>query len=91
MIKNLAVIDFESICVPSNELKVINATNWVEKHETIAVSIPSNLLQKPIFLCSKDPKTLIVSFFEALQELASKSKAKLLQKFSYIENEFKSE
>ena len=43
------------------------------------MSISSNLLQKLIFLCNKDPKTLIVSFVEALKELASKSKAEMLQ------------
>ena len=53
------------------------------------MSISSNLLQEPIFLCIKDPKTLIVSFVEALEELASRSKAQMLQKFSSIENAIK--
>ena len=83
---NLAVFDFEPICVPSNELKDTNTTTWIGKHEPISVSISSNLLQEPIFLCNIDPKTLIVSFVEALVELASKSKAEMLQKFTYIEN-----
>ena len=87
--KNLAVLDFESICVPSNELKDTNTTTWIGKHEPISVSISSNLLQEPIFLCNKDPKTLIVSFVEALEELASRSKAEMLQKFSSIENAIK--
>ena len=88
-IKNLAVFDFESICVPSNELKDTNTTTWIGKHEPISVSISSNLLLEPIFLCSKDPKTLIVSFVEELEELARKSKAEMLQKFSPIENAIK--
>ena len=86
LFKNLAVFDFESICVPSNELKDTNTTTWIGKHEPISVSISSNLLQEPIFLCNRDPKTLIVSFVEALEELASRSKAEMLQKFSSIEN-----
>ena len=86
LFKNLSVFDFESICVPSNELKDTNTTTWIGKHEPISVSISSNLLQEPIFLCNIDPKTLIVSFVEALEELASKSKAEMLQKISYIEN-----
>ena len=77
------------ICVPSNELKDTNKTTWIGKHEPISVSISSNLIQEPIFLCNKDPKTLIVSFVEALEELASKSKAELLQKFSPVENAIK--
>ena len=53
------------------------------------MSISSNLLQEPIFLCNKDPKTLIVSFVEVLVEIASKSKAEMLQKFSCIEKAIK--
>ena len=89
LFKNLAVFDFESICVPSNELKDTNTTTWIGKHEPISVSISSNLLQEPIFLCNRDPKTLIVSFVEALEELASRSKAEMLQNFSSIENAIK--
>ena len=89
LFKNLAVFDFESICVPSNELKDTNTTTWIGKHEPISVSISSNLLQEPIFLCNRDSKTLIVSFVEALEELASRSKAEMLQKFSSIENAIK--
>ena len=85
----MAVFDFESICVPSNELKDTNTTTWIGKHEPITVSISSNLLQEPIFLCNRDPRTLIVSFVEALEELASRSKAEMLQKFSSIENAIK--
>ena len=66
-----------------------NTTTWIGKHEPISVSISSNLIQEPIFLCIKDPKTLILSFVEALEVLASKSKAKMLQKFSPIEIAFK--
>ena len=85
----MAVFDFELICVPSNELKDTNTTTWIGKHEPISLSISSNLLEELIFLCNKDPKILIVSFVEALEELASKSKAKMLQKFSFIENSIK--
>ena len=85
----MAVFDFESICVQSNELKDTNTTTWIGKHEPISVTISSILLHEPIFLCNKDPKTLIVSFVEALEELASKSKAEMLQKFSSIENAIK--
>ena len=85
----MAVFDFESICVPSNELKDTNSTTWIGKHEPISVSISSNLLQEPIFLCNRDPKTVIVSFVEALEELASRNKAEMLQKFSSIENAIK--
>ena len=53
------------------------------------MSISSNFLQEPTFLCNKDPRKLIVSFIEALEELAGKSKAEILQNSSYIENAIK--
>ena len=89
LFKNLAVFDFESIWVPSNEIKDTNTTTWIGKNEPISVSTSSNLIQEPIFLCNKDPKTLIVSFFESLEELSSKSKAEMLQKISPIDNAIK--
>ena len=88
LFKNLAVCGFQSIYIPSNEKKT-NTITWIGKHEPISVSISSNLLQETVFLCNQDPKTLIVSFVEALEELASKSKAEILQKFSSIENAIK--
>ena len=87
--KNLAVIDFESICVPSNELRGTNTTTWIGEQEAISLSVSSNLIQEPILLCNKDPKTLIASFAEALEELASNSKAETLQKISSIGNAIK--
>ena len=75
--KNLAIFDFESICVPTEELKDTNTTTWIGKHEPISVSISSNLIEEPVFLCDKDPKNLIVSFVEAPEELANKSKTEM--------------
>ena len=89
LFKNLTVFDFESICVPSKELKDTKTTTWIGKHEPISVSFSSNFLQEHILLCNKDPKKLIVSFVEALEELARRSKAKMLQKISSIANVIK--
>ena len=85
LFKNLAVFDFESICVPSNELKDTNATTWIGKHEPISVSISSNLIEEPVFLCNKDHKNLIVSFVETLEEIANKSKTEVQTKFASIQ------
>ena len=87
---NLAVLDFESIGVQSNELRDTITTTCIGKQEPISVSIFSNLLQEPVFLCNKNSKILIVFFVEELEELAGKIKAKVLQKFSSIEKAFKS-
>ena len=53
LFKNVAIFDFESICVPSEELKPTETITWIGKHEPISVSISSNLLDKPIFCVTK--------------------------------------
>ena len=85
LFKNLAIFDFESICVPSDQLKDTNTTTWIGKHEPISVSISSNLIDELVFLCDKDPKALIISFVEAIEDLANKSKTEMRTKFSSIE------
>ena len=46
---NLAVFDFESICIPEEKFKNTETTTWIGKHVPISVSISSNLIAKPIF------------------------------------------
>ena len=41
LFKNLAIFDFESICVPTEELKETKTTTWIGKHVPILVSISS--------------------------------------------------
>ena len=81
----MAIVDFESICVPNEELKDTNTNKWIGKHEPISVSISSNLIEEHVFLCNTDPKNLIVSFVEALEELANKSKTEMQTKFASIQ------
>ena len=50
LFNNLAIFDFESICVPSDELKATQTTSWIGKHVPIFLSISSNLIEEPIFL-----------------------------------------
>ena len=49
LFNNLAIFNFESICVPTEELKKKQTTTWIGKHFAISVSI-SNLIDEPIFL-----------------------------------------
>ena len=85
LFKSLAIFDFKSICVPTEELKGTNVTTWIGKYEPISVSISSNLIEEPVFLCDKDPKNLIVSFVEALEELVNKRKTEMQTKFASIQ------
>ena len=85
LFKNLAIFDFESICVPSEQLKDTSTTTWIGKHEPISISISCNLIDEPVCLCDKDPKAFIISFVEAIEDLANKSKTEMRTKFSSIQ------
>ena len=85
LFKNLAIFDFESICVPTEKLKETQTTTWIGKNVPISVSISSNLIDEPIFLYNKDPQTLIIDFVSKLELLAEKSKLEMRTKFQDIE------
>ena len=74
---NLAVFDFESICIPEEKFKNSETTTWIGKHVPISVSISSNLTAKPIFLCNSNPRDLVESFLDAVEGLATQSKAQI--------------
>ena len=87
--KNLAIFDFESICVQEGTFRDTNTTTWIRKHVPISVSISSNLVDEPIFLCNCDPHHLVASFVGALENLAAQSKAKMKNLFLDIETTVK--
>ena len=60
LFNNLAIFDFESISVPTEELKETQTTTWIGKHVPVSVSISSNLIDEPIFLYNKDPQILFL-------------------------------
>ena len=55
----------------------------------ISVSIWSNLIPEPIFLCNANPHHLISSFITALEGLATQSKAQMKLKFLEVETAIK--
>ena len=85
LFKNLAIIDFESIRVQEENFRDTNKTTWTSKHVPISVSITSNPVDEPIFICNSDPHQLIASLIGALENLASQSKAKMKNLFFDIE------
>ena len=85
LFKNLALFDFESICVKDEAYKQTETTMWIGKHVPISVSISSNLIPEPNFLYNTNPHHLILSFITALEGLATQSKAQM--KLSFIEVE----
>ena len=75
LFKNLAIFDFESICVQEESFEDTDTTKWIGKHIPISVSISSNLGKEPIFLCNSDLHHLVTSFIAALENLALQGKA----------------
>ena len=82
LFSNLAVFDFESICMPEEKFKNTKTTAWIGKHVPISVSISSNLRVTPIFLFNSNPRDLVESFIDAVEGLATQSKAQLKLKFT---------
>ena len=83
LFKNLAIFDFESICVKEDSYKQTEITTWIGKHVPISVSISSNLIAEPIILCNANPHHLVLSFITALEGLATHSKTQM--KLNFIE------
>ena len=78
----LAIFDFESICVQEESFKDTDTTKWIGKQIPILVSISSNLVKEPIFLCNSDPHHLVTSFIGAFEHLALQIK-KIMKKFFF--------
>ena len=90
---NLAVFDFESICIiciPEEKFKNTETTTWISEHVPISVSISSYLIGKPIFLCNSNPHDVVESFIDAVEGLATQSKPQMKLKFLEIETAIKS-
>ena len=89
LFNNLAIFDFESICVKGNSYKQTETTTWMGKHVPILVSISSNLIPEPIFLCNANPHHLISSFLTALGRLETQRKTQMKLNFIDVETAIK--
>ena len=90
LFKNLAIFEyFESICVKEESDKQTESTTWIGKHVPISVSISSNLIPEPIFLCNANPHHLISSFITALEGLATQNNAQMKMIFIQVETAIK--
>ena len=87
---NTAIFDFEIICVKDEKFKDTETTTWAGKHIQISVSIPSNLIQEPMFVCNLKLRDLVSSFIDAVENLAEQSKAQWKVNFLQLETVIKS-
>ena len=61
----------------------------IGKHVLISISISSNLIPEPIFLCNSGPRHLVSYFVSALEGLATQSKAQMKLGFIEVETAIK--
>ena len=85
LFSNLAFFDFESICIPEEKFKNTETTTRIGKHVPISVSISSNLIAKRMCLCNSNPRDMVESFIDAVESLATQSKAQMKLKFLEVE------
>ena len=64
-------------------------TTWIGKHCPISVSISSNLIAMPKFLCNSIPCDLVESFVDVVEDLATQSKAQMKLKILEVETGIK--
>ena len=90
LFKNLAILDFESVCVKeANSYKQTFTTTWIGQHVPISVSISLNWIPEPIFLCNANTHHLISFFITALEGLTIQSKAQIKLIFIEVETAIK--
>ena len=89
LFKNLEIFDSESVCVKEDSYKQTETTTWIGNYVPISISISSNLIPEPIFLCNANPYHLISSFITALEELETQSKAQMKLNFIEVETAIK--
>ena len=73
LFKNMAIFDFESICVQKDKLRDTHTTTRIGKHVPISVPFSSNLIEQQNYLCNSNYRALVESFVDALDGLAIQS------------------
>ena len=86
---DLAVFHFESICIPEEKFEKTETTTWIGKQVPISVSISSNLIAMPKFLCNSNPRDLVELFIAAVGGLATQSKVQMKLKIREVETAIK--
>ena len=82
---NMAIFDFESSCAEDENFKDTKTTTRIGRHTQASVSMSSNLIPEAVFLCNLNPRDLISSFVDALENLATRSKAQTKMNFLQTE------
>ena len=87
--ENLAIFDFESICVQEGRFKHSDTTKWIGKLISILVSVSSNLVNGPIFSLQLWSSSSCYFFHWSSWEWALQSKAIMKTLFFDMETTIK--
>ena len=85
LFNNITIFDFASICLEDEELKDTKTPTRIGKQLPNSVSISSNLIPQLVFLCDPNIRDLVSPFIDALENLATQSKAQI--KMNFFQNE----
>ena len=72
--------NFHSISVLDNTLRNTELASWIGTHVPISMSIASNLLEDPIFICNEDSYQQVRDYVSGVTNLAEKSTLLLREK-----------
>ena len=83
------MFDVESILVQEDQIFDTNNTTWIGKHLQFSLSSSSNWTEESIFLCNQNSSDLDEKIVDALDGLATQSRAQMNLKFFEIESTMK--
>ena len=93
LFKNLAVFDFEAICIPEEKIKNTETTIWIGKRVllyNVVKAISSNPKAMLKLLCNSNLRDMVESFRNALEGLATQSKTQMKLNFREVETAIRS-
>ena len=79
--KNLVVFDFESVTVHDPSFNHTESTTFIGTHVPVSVSIRSNLIWEPIFVCDFNPRSLVIKYLLELLAFSKRSSMELRHLF----------
>ena len=85
----MEIFDFDSISLRNADFRDTETTKLIGKPIAISVSISSNLIQEPIFLCDPNPSDLVSFFIDVLENLTTQSKPQVKINFVQFETAIK--
>ena len=91
LFENMVKLKIENICMLEDKFRDTNTTTRLGKHVPISVSIPTNLIKQPIFLCNFNLGALVEAFVDTFGGLATLEQTQTKLEFLEFETSVNSE